>query len=223
MEKAIDLTDKSLAEETAMLNETLKGLKTNEQALFEGKSDFDALLSLFQNDHWGSFEWLPVAKDNEKWSGYLVSKSGDFKGIQQIMESHHRFCDTSYINAENELSGGDKELGKVLMKSFLWNMELHFTREEEVLFPAFEEKTGMVGGPTEVMRAEHQQIRGVLKEISDCLNNDDVQRIIDLSETMLILVQQHNSKEENMLYPMTDQHLAEVAEPTAKKLQLFIK
>ena len=35
----------------------------------------------------------------------------------------------------------------------------HFCAEEQVLFPAFEEQTGMLTGPTQVMRSEHMQLR----------------------------------------------------------------
>ena len=38
----------------------------------------------------------------------------------------------------------------------------HFEMEEAVLFPAFEEATGMTQGPTMVMHAEHVQMKGVL-------------------------------------------------------------
>ncbi|MBU2646210.1 hemerythrin domain-containing protein [bacterium] len=139
------------------------------------------------------------------------------------MESHHKHCDTVYVKAENELNGGDEEKGKKLMAAFLWNMEVHFQREEQILFPAFEQKTGMTGGgPTQVMRTEHQQIRGVLKEMQASLEAGDYQQIFNQAETMLILIQQHNAKEENMLYPMSDQHLGRDAEKIAKAVQLFV-
>jgi len=35
--------------------------------------------------------------------------------------------------------------------------------EEEVLFPAFETRTGNTMGPTYVMRTEHEQIRALLQ------------------------------------------------------------
>ena len=128
-----------------------------------------------------------------------------------------------YVEAENKLNGGEETEGKRMMADFIWNMEVHFGREEQILFPAFEQKTGMTGGgPTHVMRAEHEQIRGVLKDMKDSLDRGDYQRIFDQAETMLILIQQHNSKEEQILYPMLDQHLGEDLEQIAKEVQLFI-
>jgi len=221
MENKLELTNSSNEEDVAQLTSALQNLNSEERILISSKKSFEAVMTEFQNQNWGKYDWLPLMISSESWSGYLVAKSGGFTGIVQIMESHHKYCDTTYVTAENTLNEGNTDLGKELMQSFIWNMELHFAREEAVLFPAFENKTGMVGGPTEVMRMEHQQIKGLLKEISDCISNGDFQRIFDLSETMLILIAQHNSKEENILYPMTDQHLADGTDSIAKQLQLF--
>jgi hemerythrin-like domain-containing protein len=38
----------------------------------------------------------------------------------------------------------------------------HFGVEESVLFPRFEQSTGMYRGPTQVMRGEHVQMRQLL-------------------------------------------------------------
>lgn len=221
METILELTNSSNEDDVSQLTSALNNLKPEERIEVKSKSNFEAIMAEFQNQNWGKYDWLPLSVTSDAWSGYLVAKSGGFTGILEIMESHHKHCDTTYVNAENTINEGNEELGKIQIESFLWNMEMHFAREEDVLFPAFENKTGMVGGPTQVMRMEHQQIKGLLKEISECLTTGEFQRILDLSETMLILIAQHNSKEENMLYPMTDQYLAEEADSIARQLQLF--
>ena len=42
----------------------------------------------------------------------------------------------------------------------------HFAMEEEVMFPAFEARTGMTQGPTAVMRSEHRQMTDLLNRMS---------------------------------------------------------
>jgi hemerythrin-like domain-containing protein len=37
---------------------------------------------------------------------------------------------------------------------------------------------------------------------------DGGDELVDLGDTLLMLIQQHNQKEENMLYPMAEQALA---------------
>jgi len=93
------------------------------------------------------------------------------------------------------------------MLAFEAGMRRHFEMEEAILFPAFEEATGMTQGPTMVMRAEHVQMNGVLAQIQESLEIDDPDTTLGAGETLLMLIQQHNMKEEGMLYPMVDQQL----------------
>lgn len=94
-----------------------------------------------------------------------------------------------------------------LFERFQKAMAHHLAMEEDVLFPAFEARTGMRSGPTGVMRTEHAQMRGLLQEMALAVANADHDRYLGLSETLNMLMQQHNLKEENMLYPMSDQVL----------------
>ncbi len=41
-----------------------------------------------------------------------------------------------------------------LFAAFTSDLFHHFDMEEKVMFPTFEEKTGMTGGPTQMMRME---------------------------------------------------------------------
>ncbi len=55
---------------------------------------------------------------------------------------------------------------KEAFKEFKIGLQQHIVWEEELLFPMWEEKTGMVeDGPTPVMRFEHSQIRQYLDAI----------------------------------------------------------
>jgi hemerythrin-like domain-containing protein len=80
--------------------------------------------------------------------------------------------------------------------------------EERVLFPGFEAKTGQTMGPTQVMRAEHVQMRDLMGQMQAALAAEHEDTYLGLSETLNMLMQQHNLKEENVLYPMADRVLA---------------
>ena len=84
----------------------------------------------------------------------------------------------------------------------------HFEVEENVLFPAFEQATGMTMGPTAMMRAEHAQMRDLLHNMAAVIAAGRRDDYLGMSETLLLYMQQHNLKEENVLYPMSDQLLA---------------
>lgn len=86
---------------------------------------------------------------------------------------------------------------------FEQRLETHFRAEESVLFPRFEELTGMRSGPTVVMRNEHASIREQLGELAAALRAHDANAAAGHGEALLILIQQHNLKEETVLYPAT--------------------
>ena len=90
--------------------------------------------------------------------------------------------------------------------------------EETVLFPTFEEISGMRQGPTQVMRMEHQQMRNLLASMSEAVSNGDPEEILEVGETMMILMQQHNVKDEKILYPTADQHLASYREELIERM-----
>lgn len=85
--------------------------------------------------------------------------------------------------------------------------EPHHRREEEVLFPALEERG--VHGPPEVMAAEHVELRALkhrlLEQADAALASLHWQRG-EIAETALALVRtlrDHIAKEDQVLYPMS--------------------
>jgi hemerythrin-like domain-containing protein len=128
--------------------------------------------------------------------------------ISDFMTNDHHACDELFASAEESVGNGDWAKGNRDFSAFLAAMKQHFKNEEEVLFPAFDEKTGMDMGPTFVMRSEHTQMNKVFDDMLEALAAKDSDAYLGLSETLLMLMQQHNMKEEQMLYRMMDQHLA---------------
>lgn len=127
--------------------------------------------------------------------------------ISELMTSDHRSCDEIYANAEGAIDNGDFASASVLWKDFCARVEQHFSLEEETLFPAFEQATGMQGGPTMVMRGEHLQMREMLKSITTAIDNKDADEALGQCESLMIFMQQHNMKEEQVLYPMLNDTL----------------
>lgn len=128
--------------------------------------------------------------------------------LSTFLTDDHHACDDRFAAAENAVADKDWARARGEFDRFSAAMRRHFAMEEEVLFPAFEARTGMSGGPTFVMRAEHRQMNGLLAEMDAALGKADGKAYLGLSETLLMLMRQHNMKEENILYPMSDQALA---------------
>src|SRR5512143_553507 len=128
--------------------------------------------------------------------------------ILDFLGSDHRACDDLFASAESAAAQRSWDSARTLFGRFQAAMEHHLSMEETVLFPAFEARTGDSMGPTQVMRTEHEQMRGLMRDLASAAAAGDQQGFLGLSETLNMLMQQHNLKEENMLYPMSDQVLS---------------
>ncbi len=131
--------------------------------------------------------------------------------IVQYMTRDHRRCDELFAGVEEAVNRGEWSRAAQLLPAFAQAMDRHLRIEEELLFPAFEHRSGITGGPTEVMRAEHARLRALLEELHQALDRRDPEDYLGVSETVLIMMQQHNLKEEQVLYSMLDGILADQA------------
>jgi len=127
--------------------------------------------------------------------------------IPDYMTVKHRECDDVFAEAESAVAKLDWSLADVKWQLFTTELELHLEAEETILFPQFELATGITAGPTQVMRSEHEQMRALVLDINKALTTQDRDAFLGLSETLMVLMQQHNMKEEMMLYPMSQQHI----------------
>lgn len=94
---------------------------------------------------------------------------------------------------------------KEYFKSFKSGLMHHIAIEEEILFPVFEEKTGLKGvGPTTVMRKEHRDIEKALEAIHVKVQKKNPGSDKE-EQTLITLLKEHDHKEENILYPMIDE------------------
>ena len=128
----------------------------------------------------------------------------DQKTISAFYEQDHDRLDELFKTFQ-KMKGSDFSMAKEAFKAFKFGLQHHIVWEEDVIFPLWEEKTGMSeGGPTFVMRAEHRQIGQQLEAIHDKVaeqNPDSDQE----EQALLDLLGTHNMKEERVLYPAIDQ------------------
>jgi hemerythrin-like domain-containing protein len=127
--------------------------------------------------------------------------------IRTLMTDDHRRCDDLFAAAEQAVADNDLEAAATAFAGFQAAILAHFEAEENTLFPTFEAKTGMSHGPTQVMCLEHVQLRSLLEAAGEALRAGQGEDYLGQAESLLFMMQQHNMKEENILYPMCDQHL----------------
>ncbi len=70
------------------------------------------------------------------------------------------------------------------------------------------------------MRFEHEQVQGLIGKLAGALESQDKDAYLSLCESMMILLQQHNMKEEQMLYAMCDRVLPQdIKESTLENMK----
>ena len=141
--------------------------------------------------------------------------------IKEYLTNDHRRCDDVFAQMEEKASQSLAD-AKETAQRFVNDMERHFQMEERVMFAEFETKTGMTQGPTAVMRQEHTQMRNLMAQLLEAIDNDNKEKFFGLSETLMILLQQHNMKEEQMLYTMAQQHLSAEADRIIEMMDSLI-
>lgn len=139
--------------------------------------------------------------------------------ITTFLTQDHRNCDDEFAKLENTVASGNWSEVEEAFESFSKDMQHHFDMEEKVMFPTFEARTGMQGGPTQMMRMEHAQMTQILEKMKEDVEKKDKEHFFGLSETLMMLMQQHNMKEEQMLYRMADQHLGDDSSLVIKEMK----
>ena len=141
--------------------------------------------------------------------------------IKDFMTQDHKECDEIFAQMEDVVANkSDEALSK--FEEFQDALTNHFKMEEMVLFPMFEQKMGISQGPTQVMVMEHEQMRKLLSEMEDAIEANDNDKFFSLSETLMILMQQHNMKEEQMLYTMIQEQLGDDADHIISRMRAIV-
>lgn len=87
-------------------------------------------------------------------------------------------------------------------------LQQHIAVEDDMVFPAFEERTGMRdSGPTVTMRREHREIERRLGAIGEALGTKDAGALVGQAAELRALLDDHAHREEGALYPTCDRLL----------------
>lgn len=221
MDAALDLTGLDDQNALAKLEERLTTLAANGECEIHLDRHPRPLIVGLQAGHWGEFNCFPLQSGPPLWKLALhrVDRPLSSRQLREFMGFDHRRCDDLFAGLENAANNGDATLTRTYFTAFQTGMEHHFDMEEKGFFPTFERITGMRQGPTTVMRMEHEQMRGLLRQMAQALESNDLKAVARASGTMLMVMQQHNVKEEQMLYPMGDMHIGAEVDDMLRKMQ----
>lgn len=119
----------------------------------------------------------------------------------------------SHLDKKETISAKLKELASFFKTDF-W---VHFTKEEEALFPEIERFIPRDSGPTGMMLIEHEDLRNTNTELQRTIevyfrddDNLEAKGMIQGYGTHFIgVLRDHIDKENNILFMMADMHLDE--------------
>ena len=149
----------------------------------------------------------------------MIAEAGlGFETATEYLSWDHDRLDGLLESIRSGVERGDWAAVRRHYAEFHGGLDRHIRREEEILFPLFEERTRLTG-PTEVMRQEHRLIRGALAMLNGAVGRGDARAFRASLARLLAVLPDHNSKEERVLYPATDRALSE-SEQAALAAQL---
>ena len=217
--------------------------KTKETAVAEAVARFDALdpgerfvlvtgdsagetLRRLQAERPGAFEWSPLVYGPPSWRTEIARREVATipnRGIDEALSWDHDRLEALEAAAFAERAAGDLQAAFDLYAEFALGLRRHIGFEEDILFPAFEELSGMPSGPTTVMRAEHREIERLLEAIAGGIG-DAAADVDVLRGDLHRVLGEHNVKEERVLYPMADDCLGrEAADRMVAQIQAYIR
>ncbi len=138
--------------------------------------------------------------------------------IKEFLTNDHKACDEAFAAMEDAVAAKSSDAEK-LYENFSNDLVNHFSMEEIVLFPMLAQESSEANGATKAMEMEHEQMRTLLSKMRKAVESMDKESFFSLSETLMILMQQHNMKEEQILYTLAQQHLGEDADHIIRQMR----
>lgn len=204
--RELDVRDVPPLRRHPQIFQTFDALSPGETFVLVNDHDPKPLLYQFQFEHAGEFDWSVLENGPERFRVEIRRRSGAPRGVNEYLSWDHRRLESILAAVELHVaSAAFKEAG-ARFAEFSCGLNRHILMEERILFPAFEKSIGMRdGGPTMVMMVEHQEIKRLLGEVAAAIRDRAQHRFVTAADGLRSVLGEHNAKEEQILYPMSDQ------------------
>jgi uncharacterized protein (DUF2249 family) len=204
---------------------TFTNLKPGESFILINDHDPKPLLYQFQAEHHGKFDWWVLEQGPQAWRVMIAKRTIDDpkRTVTEFLQADHKRLDTIFNRFTKAVKEKNWDEASKSFREFRIGLKRHIKAEEDILFLLFEQKTGMhEGGPTAVMRMEHQDIQELLDKILQATDAKDDIQTPSASNRIANILTDHNMKEEHILYPESDEFLSEAERSdVVKKAQLI--
>jgi regulator of cell morphogenesis and NO signaling len=224
-EVELEVSDLSAADQRKGISSAFERLGAGQTLELDltGPAGTPSLLAEFQDRYGQGFDWWPLDSRADAFSVLIAKRNAEPRTISAYLGAdHHRLtryweefleavkaCGLSYETLFTT-EKGHRVAAVQRLSQFIFGLRRHIRMEEDLLFPLFEDRSGMPTGtgPTAVMRAEHREIEAILMAVEKLLDAGDCATLIQTIEGQPVhpsaLFQSHDAKEERVLYPMAD-------------------
>lgn len=183
------------------------------QVLAMSGDDLKPLLRRLQAERPHAFDWSVLEAGPAGSRVEIRRRVTDASGtVSEFLGDDHQRLDEILAEVTRLVGEGALPSAEQAFAVFACGLNWHIDAEETTLFPTFEQKTGMVQGPTTVMRREHVLIRRQMDEVAGGLKVGDRAATEQAIRVLTDLLADHNIKEERMLYPMADRAMQDARE-----------
>lgn len=141
--------------------------------------------------------------------------------IKEFLTNDHKKCDEVFAQMEDAVANNSDD-ALLKFEKFYDDLNNHFSMEEIVLFQALVQANNIVNNPTKLMEMEHEQMRELLSKMRNAIEEKNRDKFFSASETLMILMQQHNIKEEQILYTLAEQHLSDDADHLISRMRSVV-
>lgn len=210
--EVLDVREMAPRDRHSRIFETFRGLKPGESFILVNDHEPKPLLYQFQSEHDGEFDWWSLESGPQVWRVQIDrrTETDPNRTVTDFLQSDHRRLDTIFERFQQEVKDKQWDAAAGDFTAFNTGLRKHIRAEEEILFPVFEDKTGMHdAGPTFVMKMEHKDIHELLDKIQAGTEGHNEEQVFDAAYAFLNILQNHNMKEEHILYPESDSFLSD--------------
>ena len=130
----------------------------------------------------------------------------------------HTLYENLLLQCQDAIESEDWGIADTLFKEMLTSLKRHMALEEEVLFPAYESTPHAPQGPTQALRAEHDQIVRLMTDTAQVIKSRDSKRILECLHQLEKQLIKHHEKEEDIFLPMASHILASKREEISRLL-----
>jgi uncharacterized protein (DUF2249 family) len=203
---------------------TFDALAPGDAFVLVNDHDPKPLLYSFQQERAGRFEWSVLEAGPERFRIEIRRRPAEgMRTVTDYLEADHRRLDAIMEDVQGRIADAAWAAAAERFAEFACGLDRHIEIEEQILFPAFEQLTGMTHGPTTVMRGEHVDIRALMTAIAAAIAAADAPRALNSIGAIGGVLGDHNLKEERILYPTADRAAggADARDALVRRMQAF--